>query len=796
MRVLARALWLVAGLAPSSLLAQEAAGAEIPDEALPVIVVTAQKISQTQEQVPASLSLVSGETFRESGSTSFTDLQDYAANVAISLSGSAGTFGIRGLTTPDTNTAFDPSVGTVVDGVSYGRSNFLIGLFHDIDHVEVLRGPQGTLFGKNATAGLFNVTTNAPRPGFSAGADVLASSYGTVSVRPVLNQPIGESAALRLSGNYEFGDGARLDNTFLDRNEDNTRQATTRARLRLLPSDDLTIDVGAFHSRQDAHFNIFQFTQATPEMLAMARTYDPKTETRLDDHNSANYPSREKANLSSLSTTLQYQAPDFLQLIDPTIVSITGWAQAKTLNRDFDADFTAAPFLSDTLAKPSLYRQFTQELRIAAHAPDLFGWGHGVTFVTGLYFFDSRFDTSDIFAVEDLGAAFSYITAANAGSLARGLPPGTIGGLAGSLGAPLSTVLGLLDPLTSPILGPSQSASVKLDQDAQAYAYFGQFEHRFLPEWALIGGLRWGVERKDGRASSVAEGVLVPLIADQENHDTGLSRIEHDLSPKVGFKWIPSKDLNAYLTWAQGYKSGGFNALPLTPRNLEYDAERAEGIEAGTKFRGELFGTPLRASLALFSTTFDDLQVSTFRNGGFVILNAARARSRGFEAETFWMPLRGATVQASVGYAQARYLSYPDAPARADSGAQTQDLGGRPLAFAPRWTANLTPSMTLPLTDAFLTTFAISASYRDKRYLDLDDDPRKRQSAATVLDLRVILQGFDTPWSLMLVGHNLTDERISDQAISQPLAPGNFVATRTDYGRYASLLLSWSFGEE
>jgi iron complex outermembrane receptor protein len=330
------------------LLAQDAPDAETPDEELPVIVVTAQKISQTQEQVPASLSLVSGETFRESGSTSFTDLQDYTANVAISLSGSAGTFGIRGLTTPDTNTAFDPSVGTVVDGVSYGRSNFLIGLFHDIDHVEVLRGPQGTLFGKNATAGLFNVTTNAPHREFSAGADVLASSYGTVSVRPALNQPIGESAALRLSGNYEFGDGARLDNTFLDRNEDNTRQATTRARLRLLPSDDLTVDIGAFYSRQDAHFNIFQFTQATPEMLAMARTYDPRTETRLDDRTSANFPSREQANLGSLSTTLEYQAPSFLQLIDPTIVSITGWAQAKTLHRDFDADFTAAPFLSDT----------------------------------------------------------------------------------------------------------------------------------------------------------------------------------------------------------------------------------------------------------------------------------------------------------------------------------------------------------------------------------------------------------------------------------------------------------------
>ncbi len=760
-----------------------------------MIIVTAQKITQTQEQVPASLSTVGGQTFRESGSTSFTDLQDYTPNVTISLSGSAGTFSIRGLTTPDTNTAFDPSVGTVVDGVSYGRSSFLIGLFHDIDHVEVLRGPQGTLFGKNATAGLFNVMTNAPRRQFSAGADVLTSSYGTVSVRPVLNQPVGETASLRLSGNYEFGDGARLDNTFLDRNEDNTRQATTRARLRFEPSDELTVDVGAFYSHQDAHFNIFQFTRATPEMLAAARVYDPKTEARLDDHNSANFPSREQANLSSLSTTLEYHVPTFLQLVDPTLVSITGWAQSRTLNRDFDADFTAVPFLTDTLAKPSVFRQISEELRIAAHAPDLFGWGHGVTFVTGLYFYDSRFDTSDIFAVQDLGAAFSYITAASAGGAGAGLPPGTIGGIGGSLGPLLSDALVLLDPITGPILGQSQSASVKLDQDTLAYAYFGQFEHLFLPQWALIGGLRWGAERKDGDASSLAQGQLVPLIADQEDHDTSLSRIEHDLSPKVGFKWMPSKNVNAYLTWAQGYKSGGFNALPLTPRNLEYDAELAEGVEAGVKFRGDLFGTPVRGSLALYSTDFDDLQVSTFRNGSFVILNAARARSRGVEAEAFWIPMRGTGLQASVGYADARYRSYPDAPARSDSGEQTQDLGGRPLAFAPRWTANLAPSLSLLLSEAFLTTFVINASFRDKRFLDLDDDPRKQQAATTVLDFRVILQGNDTPWTLALVGHNLTDETISDQAISQPLAPGNFVGTRTDYGRYASLLLSWTFGE-
>ena len=760
-------------------------------DTLPVVTVTAQKISQRLEDVPASISSVEGEVFRESGSTSFTDLQDYTANVNISLSGSAGTFGIRGLTTPDTNVAFDPSVGTVVDGVSYGRSNFLIGFFHDIDHVEVLRGPQGTLFGKNATAGLFNVLTRAPTRDFEAGGDVLASSYGTVSLRPHLNQPLGDDVWLRLSGNYEFGDGARLENTFLDRDEDNTRQASTRVRLRARPSDDLIVDFGALHSRQDAHFNIFQFTHATPEMLAMARSYDPRTEARLDDRNSANLRSREQVQLSSLSTTLEYHAPSFLQLVDPTLVSIGAWARSRTPHRDFDADFTAAPFLTDTLEEPATFRQLSQELRIAAHAPDLFGWGHGVTFVTGLYLFDSRFATSDIFALQDLGAAFAYITAANAGASA--LPPGTVGGIGGALGPPLSELVTLLDPVLGPVLGPEQSARVRLRQHTLAYAYFGQFEHRFLERWALIGGLRWGAERKNGRASSLAQGEIVPLIADQQDHDTPLSRIEHDLSPKVGIKWIADDRFNAYATWAKGFKSGGFNGLPLTARNLEYEPERAEGFEAGVKFGGEPGGQPLRASLALFSTDFDDLQVSTFRNGSFVILNAARARSRGFEAETFWAPHPRVSMQTSVGYAHAEYRTYRDAPARSDAGTPSQDLSGEPLAFAPKWTFNLVPSLMLPLSPAFVTTTSINASHRSARFLDLDNDPRKRQSATTVIDLRLTLLSRDDDWSVTLVGHNLGNEKISDQAISQPLAPGNFVATRTDYGRYASVLLSWTF---
>src|ERR1051326_3945417 len=125
-----------------------------------------------------------GAMIRDTGTSGFADMQDYTANVTIRLSGGAGQYSIRGFGTPDTNTAFDPSVGTVVDGVYYGRSNFLAAFFHDMDRFEVLRGPQGTLFGKNNTAGVFNLVTEAPVPKWLTRWELLATDAGERSFRP------------------------------------------------------------------------------------------------------------------------------------------------------------------------------------------------------------------------------------------------------------------------------------------------------------------------------------------------------------------------------------------------------------------------------------------------------------------------------------------------------------------------------------------------------------------------------------------------------------------------------------
>ena len=807
-----------------------AADSAPPDERtqLPDIIVTGQKVAKLLEDVPVSVSSLRGDMIEDSGLTGFNEVQDYTANVSIRVSSGAGQYSIRGFGTADTNQAFDPSVGTLIDGVYYGRSNFLPVFTSDIDRFEVLRGPQGTLFGKNNTAGVFNLVMQSPVSRFLTHWDLLASNNGDRSFRPVINVPLGGHLALRLSGNYENGDRGTLVNTDLKRGERNVEQGTTRARLRYLPDRDLVVDIGAFYSHQTQNFNQFQFSRLTPSMQALVQHYDPNADAVVDLRNSSNYPSQENTVLRGISAIEDGNLGAIWGAKEVRIKAITGYADSTSYKFDLDADFSPVPFITDTLAEPRRYKQFSQELHVSGEVPSLLGWGKGVSFVFGGYFFQSSFRTSDLFNIEDLGAAFAYEVAAQSGSNvpaclippppsdpAAGptpclLTPGALGTIGGTLAQPLQTVLDLLNPVTGQAnLGTAQNAAVKLNQHARDYAIFGQAEHKFAEDWALIGGLRFDVESKSGVASSKANGALIPLIAQQRDHNTSISRIEHQLSPKVGIKWTGIKRTEVYATWTRGFKSGGFNALPLTPDNLEFEPETATSIELGGKARTA--GGTLRMSAAIFTTTFDNLQVSTFTNNSFVVLNAARARSRGFEADLHWLtPLPGLSLYTSAGLADARYLSYPCAPAPSDSSSQgptcpapqgnplspglpTQDLAGKPLSFAPRWTAALIPAYDLRLPHYLSAVFAVDVLYRGQQSLNPDNDPRKQQPATTQFNAHFTLGDLSKTWKLTFVGHNLTDKVILDQAADQPLAPGNISVVRSDRGRFYSASLAVTF---
>jgi outer membrane receptor protein involved in Fe transport len=764
---------------------------------LPPVYVTAQKVRQTLEQTPASVSTLDSDLIHDIGADSFNDLAPYTANTTIATSSSSGQLTIRGFGTVDSNQGLDPSVGLVYDGVFYSRSNYFAAFFNDLDRVEVLRGPQGTLFGKNVTAGLINVTSAAPSESRLIKWDVESEEGGRLAFRPVLQSGLGDGLSIRFSGNYDDGSRGTLYNTDLQRRENNPQQETSRVRLRYDSHENWTLDLGGFTSFQDSNYNLFQLKRELPNMLALDRKYDPETETTIDDKTSENVPSSEKASFRGVNATVKIDLSHYTGMKSLEVTAVTGGAEVVVGRADLDADFTPVPFIKEGLAEPSPARQLSQELRIAGSHPDFFGYGYGFNFVSGLFYENATLKASNLINIEDLGAAFAYISAAEADSrpsLSSLSPNGGIGGIAGQLTGPLDHVLTLLNPVTGPLIGTQQSARVDLDQRSKAYAVFGQFEYRFLPKLALIGGLRLGQEDKDATADSIATGVLIPQISDQKDFSGSFARSEIDLSPKAGLKYDFSNRWSAYTTFSRGYKSGGFNAIPLNETNIEFGPEQATNYEIGTKARFPLLGGAARGSLSVYTTGFDNLQVSTFQGTSIYIENAARARSSGFEADLFWLPpIEGLSFYLANGLAAAHYTNYVDGPITADacpstgvtgSTSCTQNLTGKPLPFAPRWSTSAIPAYTIQLPRDVSTTFAIDALYATSRFTNADEDPRKLQPATTTINARVVLaDSILRNWSLTVRALNLTKQIVVDQTVDQPVAPGDLAAVRTDNGR-------------
>jgi outer membrane receptor protein involved in Fe transport len=798
-RQLARLLLLVAAAMPAVALCDEAAApppsqpaAEQPQQ-LEEVIVTAQKQQQTLEQVPASVSSMSGDFIDQTGARTYDELQNYTANTNLQVSPSSTQLLIRGFGTLNDVPGLDPSVGVVVDGVVYTYPEYLSAFFGDIARYEVLRGPQGTLFGKNVTAGLLNITTGAPEPLPFAQLDIDARSYGDWILTPVLNTPLGDNAALRLSGYFDQGDNGALYNSTLHRPEQNPRQQAGRMRLRYDSHEGWTMDFQAFLSHITNNFNKQQLFIASPAMQGLARYYDPAFRPSLSSQVSENVPALEASIIRGAAVTFDGDVghPGGMQSLH--ITSITGAAENIISARDLDADFSPVPFISDSLAQPQPERQFTQELRVSGEAPDAFGLGHKANFVAGLYYDNYTIRTSDNFQIQDLGAAAAYLLAANPQqvcSLAPGVcaayPGAQLGTLAGQLGSSIDQVLQSLDRLLGQPLIQPQSIVSGLSQRTKDYAAFGQGEWYFARHWSLLAGLRYAKEDRNGEPHSYSSSPIIQAIAGQQNFDVKLHRVETDFSPKAGIKWQPAPHTEAYFTWAEGYKSGGFNSIPLNEDSIEYDPEQASSLEAGFKIKDRLLGGPIRGSISIYRTRFSNLQVSTFQGTNVVVVNAANARSQGFESDLMWLlPVRGLSLYGSFGYADARYTWYPDGPVPGDSPTPTQDLTGKRLPFAPDWTAALTPAYTFAdLGHGISATTAVDVLYQGSRYLNSEDDPRTYQPSTLLVNARVVFADqVGGRWALTLGVQNLTSELYYDQVIDQPLAPGNFAAIRSDRGR-------------
>ena len=677
----------------SSVFAQETSG-DVFEE----IVVLAQKRAQNIMDVPVAVSAVTGSQINDAGIKDMADLQQNVPNLIVSGSQTTttSTFSIRGISSTSNNFGVESSVGLYVDGVYRPRQSSMINDLIDVEAVEVLRGPQGTLFGKNTPAGALQVRTVAPSHDQDAFIDLTAGDFGLIKASAAANFSLTDDLAMRGTLFYTERDGYVDDIGTADLGKDayNDRDRFG-GRLQFLyePSDDFNLRVIADYSEIDevccaattledgiyGHDFVAQFPD--PEyfgsdfsllnfggtvltdfeypapVLGFLGTLPGTvvTGTGVNDHVAAmNYLPESKNEDSGLSV-------EFNKTLDNgnVFTSITAFRSFDTYDNS-DVDFSDV----DLVARINEADQssISQEFRLAGD------FGNGSNFVVGAYYFAQEIDQT----TDTIGTPFLelYLNANPDVADVEML----VDGVAALAGPPYA-------PAGIPFL-PGIFASDAITQDQDGWAVFGQVDFAMTEDLILTIGARYTDETKDIDATftqNTPQGPVpdfgaiavagcqlemcdpdvgpfdptdmptfatfapffvdgwaiyaVPALAPRDDLDDSLS--DDQLTGNIKMSWFPKDTSMLYVSYATGFKSGGTNTERIpTAFDSIFGAETSTSIEVG--FKGDL--GPVRLAVAVYDTEFEDFQAQTFTGTGFNLQNAGTIDNTGVEVEMLWRP--------------------------------------------------------------------------------------------------------------------------------------------------------------
>jgi len=743
------------------------------------IVVTAQKTEQTLQEVPVAVSVVSGDTLRDSGVFGAEGIENLVPNLELDTDAQAPSIGVRGFSTDSYNVGLEPSVGIIVDDISLGRTEFIPDGLFDISRVEVLRGPQGTLFGKNTIAGVLIFGTGVPEPERSGSMLLTGGQDEQQRMEVVVNQPLSDDLLSRFSA-MSWKNGGEVRNHFLDRNELAFDQYGARLKASYDVNDRLQLRVGGQVSDMFTNYPNWQLYDVDPDALEYAQSKDPTTEDNP-------YNFRTTFDLPGFvdhTSGLLHAAADYQLTENHDLVGIYGRATLENrIRMDFDV---SAADLANVNAH-YLYEQDSLELRASGGFSVL---GMDAEYVGGLFAFGSDMSIGVDVA---LGSDIVEFALTPAGIAALGGPDGLPTGL-------------LTELLPVPQVDLQDGLFQFFDQQSQSLAAFGQVTLSVTDRLGVVLGLRVGKEDKDAVLSvtSRGPGFTALVVGANDPPDTDfrepLQRRETEVSPKVGLQFELNDAISTYASWTRGYKGGGFNAVSFNSENLVFEPERGDSFELGAKMR--LLDESLALNTTLYHTTVSNMQVVNFNGVSFDVFNAAESRLQGFEADATWYtPWEWLSINGALAIARAEYVSYPEGPQTAeqsencgptdaqDSENCTQDLTGKTLPKAPDITASLSPTVTLPLGADMGVILGADISYRGEQYLTLDLDEHSYQKPQTLVGARISVGPQDESWGLTFRGSNLTDERALSFAADHNLYANSYFATQIP-GRNLSLTLS------
>lgn len=823
------------------------------------IVVTAQKRSESLQDVPISITTISGEKINQAGINNLEDLAAFVPSLLLTETAVSTSIILRGVG-PGANQSFEQSVGLYVDGIHLGKGRQTrTGLF-DLERVEVLKGPQGVLFGKNTLAGAVNVTSATPLPGdeFSGKIAVSAESFSGRVIEGNIAGSLSDTFAMRFAFKDLENDGY-LNNSFIGTEGPSADETLWRLAATWQPNENTILK---FKHAEGEHTRIG--STAVPSLIQPVQNIGAATGLAyavINNLFSALPASTAAGNLdlfrdsitiggNALSADLgrgtvpgekpegtDTENSDTSLNIDIdfgdgyTFSSVTGYSEYE-YEDGIDADFLPIQFIGR--ADISEFDQISQEFRIASDP------GKRFSYIGGAYYEEATQQIERIVAFDGTLGVPGFIRAVTRSPTLLAVPSAT----ARAFGLPLG-----VNGLTS-----FNQVARRSDwqQDTEAWALFIQGEYQISDNLTLTAGVRYTEETKDaiantrltndagGLANTSPNGltgaVARGLTPTSFNHSFVDSRTTDQTTPSISLEWSPSDSDNYYISYSEGFKSGGFNAVDdqapdiSTPQPLgsvytvpgagwRYEDETANSIEIGGKHQW-LDGS-LDFNWALFDSTYDDQQVSTFVGIGFEVRNAATSEIKGLEMDTRWQATDNLMISASLALLDASYGSFPTAGCTAaqqsgiigdragrpagslassngcterrgpDGNAiANQDLAGAPLPHAPDYSGSISADYSRPVNDNFEFFLSGDINFTDGYFLTGDLDPIDVQTGFEKVNLRLGLRS--ETWDLMVYGKNITDEETASGGFDIPLLTGSH-AIYTDPGAVFGARVSYKF---
>ncbi len=790
------------------------------------ITVRAQKRSELLQDVPITLTTLPEQILRDTGVHNIKDVQTLvpALSVTSTTSETQTTARIRGVGTVGDNPGLESSVGVVIDGVPRARNGVAFGDLGEIEQIEVLKGPQGTVFGKNTSAGLINITTKRPSFQEEGSAEFTAGNYGAVGVAASYNNALSQYAAFRIYAVDRQHDGFNDVNTgvgprTLKRDGDQNFHSV-RAQLLLTPTNNLDINfIGDYTQRNEnccvGVTLVRGPTAAIVNALAggngVIGAADPSRRLAY-----SNQPTTQKITDKGLSAELNWNTP---WLGNATLTSITAlrkWDATGGADLDFSgADILYRPYGADNNAVR--FKTFSQELRLA-------GTTDRVDWMAGLYYDNEKLQRND---ANSLGAAYEpYLSIAVLNNIAAAFPAG----LVNTTGAATFFSQATGKPYGTAFVGAGSQD--RWNQDAKSTALFGNATFHVTDALALTGGVRYTHAQKAvdsyyyspngniGCAAALTNpaqvgaaligrrvpasyvSALVPTVigfmclpwanTQFNGRATHQQRTENEWSGTLKAAYRFNETVMAYGSASRGYKAGGFNLdrvqsgnglstgpVGITPvADTSFPGEFVDSYELGSKTSWQ--GGNLLLNAALFHARYSDFQLNSFIGTSYVVRSIPRLTTQGIDADMLWQTrVTGLSLQGGLTYTDAKYGDEPLPDVALAL------LPGNTVGFAPKWAFTGGITYQWDFNSQLMGRFNVGAKHTTEYNTGSDLSPFKVQPAYTLVNARLTLGAINKHWSVELWGNNLTNKTYLQVGFDAPIQPGStngFLGAPRTYG--------------